>query len=444
MGAAGVGLGHTVFAAQTSAAAAPSPVTSAASTAVVTDLNLHAWDRVVRPVSTSDAAVVTVTSGHLPTGMSIAGQYLVGRLTTNERYSFELEIREGTARRRQIFAGTIAPMKQDLSVSLSLDKSTSLDITAKELDRIALLGANAVLVIFCYIPDATSSTFTRVSETRINAVFSMAAQRGVRITMVKPHIVTEQLGDGFYRGDYQPASIDAFFTNWGAQLGYFTQLCKNNNVEYLSLACEQRWQTEAEHYTRWVNLIVPLRQAHPALKLTAAFTTLELFLIYTYWLPQGTPHMVQTLDVLGINSWVRLTNKTYTPATPNITVDELVAGWRNGGQGDDHLGKLEWVSNRLQMPFFITEVGVVPRVDGLAHQENPAGVSGAYDHQVQALLYRSLMQGPMLSPWCTGVSIWHVREPFHFGDINGTSLYPGENVLKDEIARVPSLAEKRY
>ena len=454
LGSAGAGIAAAVWGSSSPATAldapyatslTPASATSTSAPGTTIDLNLHIWDRVVRAISDSETATLKVTSGVLPTGLSIAGRYLTGRMTTNERYSFEMEIREGTTKRRQIFAGTIGTIKQDLSISLSIDKVTSLDVTAKELDRIALIGANAILVIFCYIPTPTSSTFTRVSDARINQVLTLARERGVRITMVKPHIVTEELGDSFYRGEYKPSSIDAFLTNWRDQLLYFTQLCKSNGVEYLSITCEQRWQTEAEHYNRWVPLIVDIRQAHPALKLTASFTTLELYLIYTYWLPQGVPHMVVTLDVLGVTSWVRLTNKTYTPSTPNISVDELVAGWRGGGGlQDDHLGKLEWVGDKLQMPFFITEVGVQPRVDGLAKQEGGNAVTGAYDHQVQALLLRSVMQGPMLSRWCTGVSIWHMRAPFHLGNVNGASLYPGENVLKDEIARVPSLAEKRY
>lgn len=285
-------------------------IATTGATSTVEDLNLHMWDRVVRPLGKSEGTTLKLTSGKLPTGLSLNGRYVLGRLTTTERYSFELEINDGGAKSRKIFAGTIAPMKQDLSISISLDKSTDLKVTAKELDRIALIGANAILVIFCYIPDATSSTFTSVSDDRINKAFALAKERNVRITMVKPHIVTEKDGDGFYRGDYKPKSIDNFFKNWEAQLLYFTQLCKSKGVEYLSLTCEQRWQTEAEHYNRWVPIIVKLRAMHPGLKLTAAFTTLELYLIYTYWLPQGTPHMVQTLDILGVNSWVRLTNKT--------------------------------------------------------------------------------------------------------------------------------------
>lgn len=450
-GLAGVAIGgellrpQKAFAEEISGQAAEVLIATTGSTNTVEDLNLHIWDRVVRPLGSSEGTTLKLTSGKLPTGITLSGRYITGRLTTNERYSFEVEINDGGAKTRKIFAGTIAPMKQDLSVSFSLDKTTDLAVTAKELDRIALIGANAILVVFCYIPDATASSFTRVSDDRINKVFSLAKDRGVRITMVKPHIVTEKDGDGFYRGEYKPKSVDNFFKNWEAQLLYFTQLCKSKGVEFLSLTCEQRWQTEAEHYSRWVPLIVKLRALHPGLKLTAAFTTLELYLIYTYWLPQGVPHMVQLLDILGINSWVRLTNKTYTPAIPNISVNELVDGWRGGGGlKDDHLGKLEWVANRLQMPFFITEVGVQPRVDGLAKQEGGSAVTGEYSHEVQALLYRSLMQGPMLSRWCTGVSIWHMRAPFHLGDVNGSYLYPGEKVLKEEILRVPSLAEKIF
>ncbi|MDF2990160.1 MAG: hypothetical protein K0S37_674 [Microbacterium sp.] len=414
-------------------------------TASAADLDLHAWDTVVRRISDAEDATLTLVSGALPAGLRIAANSLVGRPTTIEKYRFELEVQQGAARRTRTFAGEVGQIKRDLSISLSLDAQTPMTVTAKELDRIARLGANVTLVVFCFIPDPTSTTFTRVSDARIQKAFDLARERGVRITLVKPHIVTDSDGDAFYRAGYAPASIDAFFASWEDNLLHFAKLCARNDVEYLSLACEQPAQTDAVHYDRWVALVAKLRDTAPGLKLTAAFTTLELFLLYTYWVPQATPHLARLLDVFGINSWVRLTDKVYTPAEPNITVDELVAGWRgSGGRGDDHLGKLEDVCDGLRIPFLITEVGVRPRVDGLATQDNNSPTTGVENFEVQALLYRSVLEGPLQSRWCTGASVWHMRAPFHLGNLNGTRLYPGESVLKTALARVPALAAKTF
>jgi len=422
----------------------PSP-TANATTPSTKDLDLHVWDTVRRSLSPADDATIAVTRGVLPAGLAIAGSTLAGRLTDTGPYAFEVEVRHGDNRRRQAFAGAVGEIKRDLSISLSLDATTPLKVTARELDRIAALGANATLVILCYIPDPDSTTFTRVSDERIDAVFALAKDRGVRITLVKPHIATVKDGDSFYRANYTPASVDAFFDSWADQLSHFAQLCTDNDVEYLSVACEQPAQTTAEEYGRWVPMLAKVRAAHPAIKLTAAFTTLELFLLYTYWLPQKTPHMAQLLDVFGINSWIRLTDKVYTPDAPNITVDELVAGWRGaGGRTDDHLGKLEAVCDQLRMPFLITEVGAQPRVDGLAQQEGSTPPTGAANHDVQALLYASVLRAPLRSGWCTGASIWHMRAPFAFGDLSGDTLFAGEKVLKTQIAKDPSLAAKSF
>lgn len=410
------------------------------------DLNLNIWDRVVRPMSNSDSAVLKVTSGKLPEGLSIAGRFLTGKLTSNEKYYFELVIEEGSTVKKKIFSGQVNLTKQDLTISVSLDSSTPMSVYAKELDKIKAIGANVVLVVLDYIKDEKSYSFTRVSNSRVSQWFALAAERSVRVVMLKPHIATVNSGDGFYRGDYQPSSVSGFFTNWEKELIYFTQLATANNVEYLCLTCEQRWQTEAEHYPRWVNIITNIRNTNPTLKLTAAFTTLELYLLYTYWAPQGVPHMAQMLDVYGINSWVRLTNKVYTPNKPNITVNELAQGWNGkGGLGDNHLEKLNYVCNYLKIPFFITEVGVQPRVDGLSRQEGgEPWPSGAWNHDVQALLFSSIFQAPMLSQWCTGVSIWHMRDPFNIGDVNSSNLYPGEVVLQNEIKRKPGLVKNFF
>ncbi len=421
-----------------SSASGASPSPSANSPA---DLDLHVWDTVRRPLSKNDDATLTLLDGALPAGLSLAGSALAGRLTTPGPYAFTIEVRHGDDRRRRRFAGTVGDIKRDLSISLSLDDKTPLSVTARELDRIARLGAHATLVVLCYIPDATSTTFTRVSDDRIRKVFALAEDRGVRITLLKPHIATEEDGDGFYRANYAPASVEGFFTRWTEQMVHFAGLCADNGVEYLSLACEQPGQTDAAQYAKWVDLAKTVRAAEPGVKLTAAFTTLELYLLHTYWLPQGTPHMAQLLDVFGINSWIRLTDKVYTPSAPNITVDELVDGWRGaGGRTDDHLGKLEDVCAQLRIPFLITEVGVQPRVDGLAQQEGSTPPTGAPNHDVQALLYRSVLAAPLRSSWCTGASIWHMRAPFAFGDVYHDTLFAGEKVLRDAIAKTPSLA----
>lgn len=429
----------------TTASHSSRPTASVTPTASAEDLDLHVWDSVYRPQSRFDEVTLQVVGGVLPAGLAISGSALVGRPTATGPYAFDIEVGHRKERRRRSFAGTVGEIKRDLSVSLSLDATTPLTVTARELDRIARLGANAALVVLCYISDPTSTTFRRVSDERIEAVFALAKSRGVRITLVKPHIATEKDGDGFYRANYVPSSLDDFFVNWGAQLTHFAQLCADNDVEYLSVTCEQPYQTAAEHYARWVPMLAQLRAAQPGVKLTAAFTTLELFLLYTYWLPQKTPHMAQLLDVFGINSWIRLTDKIYTPEAPNITVDELVAGWRGaGGLTDDHLGKLETVCDQLQIPFLITEVGMQPRVDGLALQEGSSPPTGDPDHEVQALLYSSVLRAPLQSRWCTGASIWHMRAPFAFGDVYHDTLFPGERVLMDAITQSPALASKTF
>lgn len=427
------------------ATASGSPTPTATATPAVEDLALHVWDTVRLPQSRAAKAKLEVVRGTLPAGLAIVGSTLAGRLTDTGPYAFEIEVRHGDDRRRQAYAGRVDAVKRDLSVSLSLDETTPLRVTSRELDRIARLGANATLVVLCYIDGPTSTTFTRVSDERIEAVFALAKERGVRITLLKPHIATQADGDGFYRATYAPASVDDFFTQWGKQLEHFAQLCADNDVEYLSVACEQPEQTAAEHYDRWVPMLAKVRAVHPGVKLTAAFTTLELFLLYTYWLPQKTPHMAQLLDVFGINSWIRLTDKVYTPASPNITVDELVAGWHGaGGKTDDHLGKLEAVCAQLRMPFLVTEVGCRPRVDGLAQQEGSTPATGAENYDVQALLYSSVLGAPLQSSWCTGASIWHMRAPFAFGDVERDTLFPGEKVIKNQIAKVPELATKTF
>lgn len=316
-----------------------------------------------------------------------------------------------------------------VSVSLREDRDWSLYV--EELDHIANHGGEVVLVILDQIPSDTGSTFVRVTQAKIDSWFALAASKGVSVAMIKPHIVTAAAGDAFYRGNYQPSDVNAFFTNWQAEMVYFANLAAAHNVPILCVSCEQFYQTKPTYNTQWQTLINAVRAAQPGLLLTAAFTTAELFDMVFSHLPAGN-HMSRMLDFIGINSWVKLTTKVYTPATPNITqADDLNPGWWRSAQADYHLDRIHLACDYLGVGYFITEVGCQPTTDGLSLQSGGV-TTGAKTYVPQAMMYRSVFDVLCNSDWCLGVSIWSAGGPFNYYDrVLGTPT-PVEPVTASE------------
>ncbi len=394
------------------------------------------------PSSTGSHPVTSYTVSISPGGTTRTGTtspITIPNLSNGTAYTFRVRANsEGGSSSYSPASTAVTPRAtipgqqlQYKTVSISLDSISPLSMFEAELDRIAAHGGDVVLVIHAIVDSPTGHTFTRIPYSRVKAAFDAIAERGIGIAMVKPHIVTAAAGDGFYRGDYRPDNIPQFFANWTGEMQHFVGFCNTYGATYLSVSCEQIILTAAQYYDYWVALKNSVKGTQPSIKLTAAFTTAELYDLYTYWIPQGTPHMARLLDAFGINSWIRLTNKVYNPDSPNITVQELVDGWYNSAQGDPHMGRLDYVCGNLGIPYFVTEVGVRPYTGALSTMESGQVPSGDLNYDVQGLLYRSVFAGLASSARCIGVSIWHVHEPFNYFKRSSPHIFAGELAIRE-------------
>lgn len=394
------------------------------------------------PPSTSNGAITGYIATASPGGASATGTTSPIRITglsNDTNYTFRVRARNAagysdysdTTNRVTPKAVIPGEQLQYKTVSVSLDMSTPLSIYEKELDRIADHGGAVVLVILDYIDSPTGYTFTRIPTSRVRAMCQAIRSRGIEINMIKPHIATMDGGDGFYRGNYMPSNVPQFFANWTGEMQHFVGFCNDYGADLLCVSCEQNLLTHSDYTIYWQALKDSVNQTQPAVKLTAAFTTLELLHIYDYWIPQQKPHLARILDVIGINSWIRLTNKVYTPDSPNITVSELSQGWHTSAQGDTHMARLESVCSDLGKKYFVTEVGVRPYTGALSTMESGQVPSGSLNYDVQGLLFRSVFAALTNTPRCIGVSIWHAHEPFNYFDTSNSRIYPGELAIRE-------------
>lgn len=300
------------------------------------------------------------------------------------------------------------------------------------LDRIAAHGGGVVLTPYVTISSDTAVDFTRVSDALFTEVLDYCDLVGVKVEMIKPHIVTPTEGDGFSRSGYNPTDKALFFANWKTQMQHYALLAQQRNIPILCLSVEMAVLSHPTYYTDWQGITTSLRAQTPGVKLTAAYTTGELHRLWNEWRSPSTPHMAQLLDYYGINSWIRLTNKVYDPANPDaITNTELVRGFWRSAQNDTHQQKLIDVCTYLGIPYFVTEIGCRPYYNGLANQEGGGTfLPENYGHEVQGLLYQAIFDGIANSDLCVGVSIWSADGPFNYFEDTDNVIYPGEVVLR--------------
>lgn len=317
---------------------------------------------------------------------------------------------------------TLRPNLLYPSVSTMIRPDRSLeDYYRARVDLVASHGGGFTLCPYETISDPSSAVFTRVPESLSNGLIDMCEDSNVPIYMIKPHIVTVAGGDGFYRMNYNPTDKAAFWANWRTELMYWASVCEARNIPYLCMTVEMGILTKATYADNWRSIIEQIRATYPNVKLTASYTTAELWNQWESpgWIKNGVTHMAQYLDAYGINSWVTLTDKVYDPANPDaITNDEMVKAYWLTAQGDEHQQRLIDVCSRLNIPYWLTEIGCRPYYNGLANQSGGGTFDPEdYGHEVQAILYKSIFDGIANSDYCIGLSIWHIDGPFNYADL---------------------------
>lgn len=318
------------------------------------------------------------------------------------------------------------------TVSVTLSDARTWSLYEPELARIKNHGGDVVLCPLIVVSAANGTDFTRVSQTRINDWFALAAAAGVKVAMIKPHIVTAAEGDAYYRMNYNPAAA-TFFPLWKTELEFWADLCATKNIPILCVTVEQQHQTKPAAYSYWPAIISSLRTRAPGIKLTCAHTPGELDDLVNTYLPAGNDVVDKLLDFWGINSWVMPVDRVFTPATPNIKKSEIDAGWWSGAAGRTHVKTIHDACNYLGIGYFVTEVGLRPVTDGLS-SAGGGTYTGTETFVLQGMYYRSIFDVLVNSDWCQGVSIWHPMAPFNYYKIGDSTVYAGEQAIIDYYA----------
>lgn len=307
--------------------------------------------------------------------------------------------------------------------SVSTSISPRMEISDSALEHLRNIGATITL---CSMVNITSKTDSdpQLEEDRINDTVVRIKAKGLKIDMLKPHLGVNW-SDGFYRGEYVPDSNVDFFNNWKQILQKCATICDAHNIPILCIGCEQVQNTQAKFSDKWLTIIRELRQAHPNLLLTYAMAGEE----HGKWQER---EWLGQLDYIGLNVYPSYVSKEDTG--DNISVEEVIEGFYYDHAGTAFGKRMRDIYRHFNKPIFITEVGVMPQVDGLVKLIGKYTGQTPQDFHVSALAMEAAFSGWMKDlEYVVGFAWWHIREPFEFFDENSSAMSEAEQVFKKYI-----------
>lgn len=307
--------------------------------------------------------------------------------------------------------------------SVSTSISPRMEISDSALEHLGNIGATVTL---CSMVNITSKTDSdpQLEEDRINDTIVRIQAKDLKIDMLKPHLGVNW-SDGFYRGEYVPDSNIDFFNNWKRILQKCATICDTHNIPILCIGCEQVQNTQAKFNDKWSTIVQELRQEHPNLLLTYAMAGEE----HSKW--QEREWMSQ-LDFVGLNVYPSYVSKEDTG--DNISVEEVIEGFYYDRSGVAFGKRMREINRYFNKPIFITEVGVMPQVDGLVTLIGKHTGQTPQDFHVSALAMEAAFSGWMKDlDFIVGFAWWHIREPFEFFNESSNDVSEAEQVFKKYI-----------
>lgn len=294
-------------------------------------------------------------------------------------------------------------------------------VTDEMLTRINATGADLTLVTMVTVDNANDSSPTDISVTTFNDLIDRANKIGLKIGMIKPHIGIAGQHDSFSRKDYLPDNPDGFFENWKDLMLHYAELAKNNGVPILCIGCEMFNQTDVKYLTKWQDIYNTIKAKYPDLLITYAMSQYEFFE------PENQGQIASVVDYIGMNIYPSYISSEYKSG---LKVSELEGAWWNDWNGNQFMETLDEYFYEYQKPIFVTETGLMPYRDGLAHLiSSYINTDGNENYDAQAIGYKAALEAIAKDSHIIGVAIWHASKPFSFISKDVNTVTPSEKVL---------------
>ncbi|MBF7131087.1 BppU family phage baseplate upper protein [Pediococcus pentosaceus] len=299
--------------------------------------------------------------------------------------------------------------------------SDSESISGDQLNHIKATGADLALITMVTVDNANDSSPTDISVTTFNDVIKRAKNIGLNITMLKPHIGIAGQHDSFSRKDYLPDDPDGFFENWKDLMLHYADLAVTNSIPVLCIGCEMFNQTDVKYLTKWQDIYNTIKAKYPDLLITYAMSQYEFFE------PENQGQIASVIDYIGMNIYPSYISSEYKSG---LKVRELKGAWWNDWNGNQFMETLDEYFDEYQKPILVTETGLMPYKDGLAHLiSSYINSNEKENYDAQAIGYKAALEAIAKDSHVIGVSIWHASKPFSFISKDVNTVTPSEKVL---------------
>lgn len=270
----------------------------------------------------------------------------------------------------------------------------------ENLPKIKKIGAELEVVTAVYVqneidPNPVSDPNI---EDKLNRLFRKAKHYGVKISLIKPHIMTPELGDNFNRTTYNPSNPNLFFEKWKEIMAYYALICKQNNVPILSISCETAYLSQNIYISKWQAIINQLKLINKNLKTTIALTKGEFDREIQYY-EKNTKCLSNILDYVSLDMYP--------------TVKKEVNGKIK--ISDDYFGKLENSYGSFGYVYGIKKAHQYFHKD-IIITETGARWDDSINHVDQNQWVKVVLSVLLQMDEIKGVYVWHVNYPFQFLD----------------------------
>jgi hypothetical protein len=321
---------------------------------------------------------------------------------------------------------TIADIRPVTGFALNAHHIGDLDLYLASVDRVADLGANALIVFTPMFQHKVNSTEIRflpekcATDEQLVAILERARERGLHTTLV-PVVLIEKPAAKEWRGLISPSDWDAWWSSYVALIDRFVAVANLADVDLLAVGSELN-STE-DQLDRWEAVIASVRERFGG-QITYSAN----------WDRYDKMKLWPLVDVISVSSYFEL-----EPEESAASEGELARAWAA------ERGKLRSFARNAGLPLLLSEVGYPSLPWAHQHPWNYVANEGdVSDPDAQALCWRAFFRA-WTNEFCdpegpvAGFFGYH-WDPYRHGDENdmgyGIDGKPALDVVRKGIAKI--------
>jgi hypothetical protein len=252
-----------------------------------------------------------------------------------------------------------------LGVAINAHHISRLDLYLAGVDRIAGMGANALIVMTPMFQDRVNSSEVRFlpercpTDEQLIAILERASSCGLR-TALLPIVLIENPQDKEWRGVIQPESWNDWWDSYDELIDRFVGIANAASVDMLGIGSELN-STEPQ-VARWERIASRVREQYPGRLMYSA-----------NWDRYDKVQTWSLVDVMCVSSYFEIGRDD-----PEASAEELAANWAREREA------LMQFAARQGRPLILSEVGYPSLPSAAKHPWNYVAEAGTRaDHEAQ-------------------------------------------------------------